>query len=97
MVKEMGSYELVEKVMMDCYGGILGEYDEEVINDFYNSFEKGEDISWEDYNEFCSKYIDDSSEYYYIKLNWKFIVSGGDESVYDENGGDEDENEDDDF
>ena len=98
MVKEMGSYELVEKVMIDCYGGGLGEYDEEVMNDFYSSFEKGKDISWEDYNEFCSRYIDDSSEYYFIRLNWEYIIRGGDESVYDDDFNlDGDEDEDDEF
>ena len=32
---------------------------------------------------FCSEYIDDISEMYYIKLNWKWIKKGGDDSVYD--------------
>jgi hypothetical protein len=83
MKKEMGSYELVESVIVDCYGGGLDEYNEEIMNDFYSSFEKGEDISKDEFFEFCGKYIDDMSEGYYIRLNWEYIISG-DESVYDD-------------
>ena len=42
-------------------------------------FVEGENISREDYNEFCWKYVDDVSEGDYIDLNWKYIESGGDE------------------
>jgi hypothetical protein len=55
-----------------------------VLEDFKNSFIEGENVSREDYNKFCWKYVDDLSEGYYIDLNWKFIESGGDWSVFDE-------------
>jgi hypothetical protein len=57
---------------------------EKILEDFKNEFEEGKDISREDYIRFCSKWVDDCSEGYYIDLNWKYIESGGDESVYDE-------------
>ena len=84
MKNKMGSYELVKSVIEDCYGGGLGEYDERVMNDFYGTFKEGVDVSKDKFFKFCGKYIDDVSEGYYIDLNWKFIISGGDESVYDE-------------
>ena len=84
MKKEFGKYELVEELMINCYGGGLDEYVEEVMNDFYESFEKGKDVSKKDYIEFCDKYVDDVSEGYYIRKNWEYIMSGGDMSVYDE-------------
>jgi hypothetical protein len=52
--------------------------DENVLSDFMDRFVEGENISREDYNEFCSKYVDDAGEGYYIDLNWKYIESGGD-------------------
>ena len=84
MKNKIGSYELVKSVIVDCYGGGLDEYNEEVMNDFYDTFKEGVDVSKKEWNGFCWKYVDDSGEGYYIDLNWKFIVSGGDESVYDE-------------
>ena len=58
---------------------------ENVLNDFKNEFEEGSNISESDYFWFCENYImDDLSEMMYIKLNWKYIKSGGDESVFDE-------------
>lgn len=57
---------------------------EDVLNDFNNEFEKGSNISKSKFVEFFNKYIDDMSETYYIGLNWKYVNSGGDESVYDE-------------
>ena len=57
--------------------------DEDILNDFLNMFEVGKNISKVDYFKFCESYIDDMSELYYIKLNWKYIKSGGDESVFD--------------
>ena len=59
---------------------------EDVLNDFKNEFEVGKSISKKDYIEFCGKWIDCSSDFYYINLNWKYIRSGGDESVFDEVG-----------
>ena len=58
--------------------------DENVLSDFMDRFVEGENISREDYNEFCWKYVDDVSEGYYIDLNWKYIESGGDEDVFNE-------------
>jgi hypothetical protein len=57
---------------------------EDILNDFNNEFEKGSNISKSEFVEFFNKYIDDMSETYYIGLNWKYVNSGGDESVYDE-------------
>ena len=52
MKKEMGSYELVKEVMIDCYGGGLGEYNEVVMNDFYNSFKEGVEVSKDEFFDF---------------------------------------------
>jgi hypothetical protein len=57
---------------------------EDILNDFNSEFEKGSNISKGKFVEFFNKYIDDMSETYYIGLNWKYVNSGGDESVYDE-------------
>ena len=51
---------------------------------FLEEFEEGEDVSRDKYDKFCMRFIDDVSEEYYVRLNWKYIISGGDESVYDE-------------
>ena len=58
--------------------------DESVLSDFKDRFVEGENVSESDYFDFCGRYIDDVSEEYYIKLNWKYIKSGGDESVFDD-------------
>jgi hypothetical protein len=58
--------------------------DQEILNDFKKEFKKGKNISKKEYMEFCVNYVDDMSEGYYINLNWLYIESGGDESVYDE-------------
>lgn len=66
---------------------VIESYDnEDVLNDFRNEFEISKNISKKDYMEFCGKWIDDVSDFYYINLNWKYIRSGGDESVFDEVG-----------
>jgi len=57
---------------------------EKVLSDFKDRFVEGENISEEDYFNFCERYVDDVSEGYYIRMNWKYIVSGGDMSIYDE-------------
>ena len=57
--------------------------DEEILDDFKSRFVEGKNISKKDYEEFCYEYIDDGSDGYYIDLNWKFIKSGGDWSVFD--------------
>lgn len=55
---------------------------EDVLNDFKSEFEEGKRIKKREFFEFCSNYIDDVSEGYYINLNWKYISSGGDENVF---------------
>jgi hypothetical protein len=63
---------------------IIESYEvESILSDFKDRFVEGENISREDYNEFCFKYVDDCSEGYYINLNWRYIESGGDESVFE--------------
>jgi hypothetical protein len=57
---------------------------EDIMNDFKEEFEVGSNISKSEFVEFFNKYIDDMSETYYIGLNWKYVNSGGDDSVYDE-------------
>ena len=69
------NYNLVLEVIKCC--------DEEVLEDFKNRFIENENISKEDYEEFCYEYISDGNDGYYIDLNWKFIESGGDWSVFD--------------
>jgi hypothetical protein len=64
---------------------IIKSYEREnILNDFKNEFKEGKNVLKKDYFRFCEKYIGDCSEYYYIKLNWKYIRKGGDENVYDE-------------
>jgi len=57
--------------------------DEDILKDFKSKFKINKYISECDFYEFNMKYIDDMSEEYYIKLNWKYIESG-DESVFNE-------------
>ena len=69
------NYELVLEV--------IENYEmENVLNDFKDRFVEGENISRKDYNEFCFKYVSDCSEGFYINWNWRYIESGGDESVF---------------
>jgi hypothetical protein len=64
---------------------IIESYEmDDILNDFKKVFKKGKNVSKDDYFEFCKGCIDDISEMYYIDLNWKYIESGGDESVFDE-------------
>lgn len=44
--------------------------DENVMNDFLETFEEDKDISYEDYFKFCEKYFDDMSEVNYVNQNW---------------------------
>lgn len=71
-----GNYDLVLEIV-ESYE------DEEILKSFLEEFEVGKDVSKNKYNEFFMKFIDDMSEVYFIKLNWEYIISGGDESVYD--------------
>jgi len=57
--------------------------DEEILNDFKDRFIVGENISKEDYFKFCTEYNSDCSDDYYVKLNWKYIESGGDVDVFE--------------
>ena len=57
--------------------------DEDILKDFKSEFKINKYISECDFYEFNMKYIDDMSEEYYIKLNWKYIESG-DESIFNE-------------
>ena len=64
---------------------IIESYEkEEILNNFKSEFKVGKNIKKRDYMLFCKKYIDDMSEIDNIKLNWKYIRKGGDESVYEE-------------
>ena len=64
---------------------IIGFYDDEdILNDFSNEFKEGSDISKSEFVEFFNKYIDDMSEVEFIKNNWKYVESGGDWSVLEE-------------
>ena len=58
--------------------------DEELLQDFLNTFPVGEHINKEEFYDFFAKYVDDYGDWFYIKQNWKYVESGGDESVYDE-------------
>ena len=74
----------MKKSNYDLVLEIIESYnDEEMLNDFKSEFKKDKNIKKKDYINFCYEYIDDMSEMYYIKLNWKYIKSGGDESVFD--------------
>jgi hypothetical protein len=74
----------MKKSNYDLVKEIIESYEkEEILNDFKSKFVEGKNIKKKDYFEFCGKYIDDMSEEYYIRLNWKYIRKGGDESVYD--------------
>lgn len=70
------NYELVLQI-------IESYENEEILNDFKSKFKVGKNIKKKDYMLFCIEYMDDISEMYYIKLNWKWIRKGGDDSVYD--------------
>ena len=74
----------MKKSNYDLVLEIIESYnDKEMLNDFKSEFKKDKNIKKKDYIDFCYRYIDDMSEMYYIKLNWKYIKSGGDESVFD--------------
>lgn len=75
----------MKKSNYDLVLEIVESYEmEDILNDFKDEFEEGSNISKSEFVEFFNKYIDDMSETYYIGLNWKYVNSGGDESVYDE-------------
>jgi hypothetical protein len=57
--------------------------DVKMLSDFNNKFVKDKNIDFDDYYKFCVKYNSDCSDDYYVRLNWKFIESGGDYSVFE--------------
>ena len=64
---------------------IIESYEmDDILSDFKKVFKKDKNVSKDDYFEFCKGWIDDMSEMDYVNLNWLYIESGGDESVYDE-------------
>ncbi len=69
------NYELVLKVIESLEN-------KDMLNDFKNRFIVNENISKEDYFKFNEEYSSDCGDYYYINLNWDYIKSGGDESVF---------------
>lgn len=71
--------------------------DEDIMEDFLKEFPEGKNISKDQFFEFFGRYIDDMSEHHYIKQNWKYVESGGDDSVYDEDNDEEDEDDDEDY
>lgn len=74
----------MEKSNYDLVLEIIKSYeDEKKLEEFLSKFEVGKNISYEEYCEFCISGISDCSDWYYISLNWEYIESGGDESVYD--------------
>jgi hypothetical protein len=77
ILEKVSNYDLVKEI-------IESYEDEEILNDFLNEFKVGKNISKVKYINFCMRYIDDMSDMYYVRLNWKYIKSGGDESVFDE-------------
>jgi hypothetical protein len=77
ILEKVSNYDLVKEI-------IESYEEEEILNDFLNEFKVGKNISKVKYINFCMRYIDDMSDMYYVRLNWKYIKSGGDESVFDE-------------
>ena len=64
---------------------IIESYEmDDILSDFKKVFKKDKNVSKDDYFEFCKGWIDDMSEMDYVNLNWLYIESGGDESVFDE-------------
>lgn len=75
----------MKKSNYDLVLEIVKSYEDKIILDnFKKEFEEDKNVSKKKYMEFFFDYIDDMSETYYIKKNWEYIRSGGDESVYDE-------------
>jgi hypothetical protein len=69
--------------------------DDEILQDFLSTFPVNKFISKQDFGDFFSQYIEDISDWFYINQNWKYVESGGDESVFDEDEDDEDEDDED--
>ena len=64
---------------------IVNSYeDENILNDFNNEFQQGQNITKDEFFMFFELYIDDMSELDNIKKNWEYVESGGDDSVFDD-------------
>jgi hypothetical protein len=60
----MKSYDFVKRIVESWE-------DENMLNDFLETFEVGKDISYEDYITFNMKYVDGScDEEFFINYNW---------------------------
>jgi hypothetical protein len=56
---------------------VIKSYEDNVmLIDFYDTFNDNEDISKEDFVNFCYEYIDDASEIKYINMNWRLVLNG---------------------
>jgi hypothetical protein len=53
----------------------------ELSKEFNEKFKEGDNISEKEFKEMCGKYISEGGESYYINLNWKYIMSGGDNEI----------------
>jgi hypothetical protein len=71
--------------------------DEELLQDFLATFPVGEHINEKEFYDFFAKYVDDYGDWFYIKQNWKYVESGGDESVFDEEENDDEDELDEEF
>jgi hypothetical protein len=81
---EQTNYNLVLSV-------VKSHEDDEILDDFNNTFQQGQNITRKEFFDFFEQYMDDMSELSDIEKNWKFVESGGDYSVFDgEEGYDED-------
>ena len=56
---------------------VIESYEDNVmLIDFYDTFNDNEDISKEDFVDFCMDWIDCISEVKYINMNWRLILNG---------------------
>lgn len=81
---EQTNYDLVLNV-------VKSHEDDDVLNDFNNTFQQGHNISKEEFFNFFEQHMDDMSELSDIEKNWKFVESGGDYSIFDGEDGYEDD------
>lgn len=73
---EKSNYELVKEVVRMC--------DEKRIeNEFLEEFKVGENVSKERFISFFERFFDGyGDEYEYNELNWEWVESGGDYSIF---------------
>lgn len=78
----MSNYNLVLEIIETFENYLLDEK-------FRNEFKPEQNVTKEQFYSFCEEYINGMSsnmkKYYkgYIDKNWKYIESGGDDSVFD--------------